>query len=568
MERLAQTLEISKDTFSFDRLEHQADEVLDAIIVHPEDGETLVWASADERYRYAFFGRDSIRMASDLLTLDDDAATNTALEIMESVVKLQYLKEEQPQWWRHPIRYRRFKTTVEASEAEDGRFAHEHRARMFGRGVVADEVSLAIMHRLASARGGDDNSMTDYGTVDAQGLLLSAYNAAFNWDWSKKGDERRGRTQGLLKHRSGRKRTLLEGARAAREWILRRVQESDNGLIETIRTDERRRIESWKDSLTSHLHLDGSLPNGNVASIEDQGGAYSGLRTYLDDTDETWQENLKHSDSMLYKIVGRFWMPEKNYFAVGLDKDEAGKPRQIQTITANAGMLLEHDVFNSENDYLWPYLEGIVRTLFSDGMLCDGGIRSRSIEHKDLIPFADLHGSLVTWPMETHAIAKGLYKQGFHRLAAELWTRMLASLEVSGHMQEFNYFDAEGCQLLPHQEHDIQGRLTTLRAETYPQKDQGWTASAVKSAAAYLKRMQESDDIGMRIIPEERTEGHYERYFGDTTNGWVVAIENDILRGMTQYRHHPEKVVETIRTKAKPYRIEKVTVNSLFEVIL
>jgi glycogen debranching enzyme len=174
-------------------------------------------------------------------------------------------------------------------------------------------------------------------------------------------------------------------------------------------------------------------------------------------------------------------MPKEKFFSMGMDRDAQGRPRQIATLTSNPALLLNSSLFNHiSHQESWPYIEGLVRGLFTEDFLTAAGLRLRSRKHADLVSFADYHGSLVTWPKHTHMIADGLRRHGFYTLAALLENCILQAVAQAGEYYEFFFADRMG-RIKYHyrQENADEPSFHDFGAANLPEPGQGWTISAV-----------------------------------------------------------------------------------------
>src|SRR4029078_3433329 len=124
----------------------------------------------------------------------------------------------------------------------------------------------------------------------------------------------------------------------------------------------------------------------------------------------------------------------------GTDFDRSGKIRVIKTETANPAELLDTLFFGRLTQAEQQlYVGSIVRSIMGTHFLTDAGIRSRGLAGHKLISFWDYHGSYVTWPKETYDIAKGLRRQGFHKLSTELENRLINMTKAFKSYPEFLY---------------------------------------------------------------------------------------------------------------------------------
>jgi glycogen debranching enzyme len=127
----------------------------------------------------------------------------------------------------------------------------------------------------------------------------------------------------------------------------------------------------------------------------------------------------------------------------------------------------------------------------SDEFLTDAGIRSRALSESKLIKFWDYHGSFVSWPKETYDIAKGLYKHGFAKLAAELENRIVNVVRAMRAYPEFVYVDNRGRVLGISPSAHGHGEIMYVESTNHPERIQAWTVSAIvaiTSKAKWLKK--------------------------------------------------------------------------------
>ena len=381
-----------------------------------------VFASVGPHFQYALFGRDSAETAEDIL----DTRPTVAHDIILTLACLQGTK----------VDYQ--------SEEEPGKIHHEFRRKHLN-GEPIPEESQHILYDLQHIWGGIGTEETIYyGSYDATPLfirLVGQYVAAHGEDILNK----------TIQARDGQARTVRESVELALDWLDAKIAAHPQSLLAYKRMNAIGILnQCWKDSATSHIHTDGSLPNYNepVASIELQGLAYdallTGVRLGLGDGDKqrSWREragNLQES------TLANLWLSDRRYFAQGLDIDPTGKPRRLDTITSDAAALLDsnllHDLPSSQAK---SYIEGIAALVFSDNLLTDVGVRCRAVEHWDLVDYIDYHGPNAVWPKETFDIAKGLRRAGMADKAEELETRIRHGLIMASEFIEFFYVSRDG----------------------------------------------------------------------------------------------------------------------------
>lgn len=424
-----------------------------------------VFASLGPHFQYAIFGRDSIETAEDVLGTHQQLAH----DIILTLCRLQGV------------------ATNTVSEEEPGKIHHEYRALRLD-GFTIPDSSQQILRDLQSTWGGQGTEeMIYYGTHDATPLfirLVGQYIAAYG----------RNILEESFTGRGDHTQTVQGSLLAATAWLVGKLQSHPLGLFAYKRLNPQGIAnQGWKDSGTSHIHADGSMPNleGGIASIELQGYAYDALQTMLhlglgnQEQRHTWSELARH---LQRQTIASFWMYDEQYFAQGIDFDTQGQPRQIASVTSDAGALLDSGLLHnlSEHDAGY-YTKSIARMVFSPELLTSVGIRCRAVRYWDLLDFIDYHGPNTVWPKETFDIAKGLRRAGLDHLAIELERRIMVSLEKAGEFYEFFYVSRIGKVWYDHKE-----ALAHFSAESpghfipMPEPGQAWTIAAAIRIAASL----------------------------------------------------------------------------------
>ena len=427
-----------------------------------------VYASAGERFQYAIFGRDSIETAEDVLATHQQLAH----DIIISLCKLQGIE------------------TNEISEEEPGKIHHEHRALRLD-GFVIPEHSQVILRELQHVWGGEDGeTMTYYGSFDATPLfirLVGSYVETY-------GD---GILRETLQHKSGQVVTVEGSVFGSLKWLERKITAHPLGLLAYKRLNPNGLPnQSWKDSYTSYLHADGSLPNfdGGIASIELQGYAYDALLagTVLglgnEDDRRHWDELARH---LQQQTESSLWLDDVQYFAQGLDFDDNHAVRPIATITSNPAALLDSRLVRDlPTDRAEHYVKSVARMVFSPELLTSVGVRCRAVRHWDLLDYIDYHGPNTVWPKETFDIAKGLRRAGLDHLADNLEHRLAAGLRRAGDFSEFFYVSRDdtvwfdSAEALAHFGAESPGRQIPV-----PEPAQAWTiAAAIRLARDHKGR--------------------------------------------------------------------------------
>jgi glycogen debranching enzyme len=422
------------------------------------------YASNGVLFKDGQFGRDALETAEDLLQIRPDIARAVIRRLAE-------------------LQGTRVDTTI---GEEPGKIHHEYRALVRDGRTVNGE-SVRIFHDLAEewhvSETTDEparNELISYFTVDATPhyvRLAARYCRRYG--------------EGILDEtyvprHAGRnhKRSIRDSVRAAGAWVARKVEESDIGLLEWCRkTPWEHRFQAWKDGATSYLHEDGSFANydGPMASVEVQGLAYDALRAAgeLFPKDPCSRRYADLAAALREVTLRNMWMPEHDSFAMALDRDpHTGAVRQVSILTSNGAAVLDSGLFDGLSlAERRRYIEAVVRHVFGDEFLTPAGIRCTALRHKDLQDYPAYQSSYTIWHKETYDIAKGLRQQGLTRLAAELETRLLNTVNLAG-PKEFIY-------VLPDNRVDcgpvaglVPGETIEFAATNLPENDQAWTVAA------------------------------------------------------------------------------------------
>lgn len=435
-----------------------APEIPDYIDIVRAVGRWGVYASNGPHFRFAIFGRDSLVVGEDLLN------THPLLvhDILLTMARLQGV------------------TTDNLSEEEPGKIHHEYRAMTFD-GVTVSEHSNSVLRQLQQVWGGvGTDYMTYYGSHDATPLyvrLLTNYAKRYGPEILREN----------YTAKDGQTRVMSESLRAAGDWIVKKIKDSSTGLLEYKRINPNGLVnQAWKDSATSYLHKDGSLPDFDcgIASIELQGYAYDalvGLAHHSLQTVDKVGSLLKLAEEIQYHTLETLWMEDELFFAEAAYRDKSGNIRQVDTLTSNAGLLLDsrllHTLPDERRHY---YVYNLAKILASEQFITNAGIRSRAIKHSKIPAFIDYHGSYTIWPKETNATARGLHNHGLHTLAMQFENRLINAVLSAGEFYEFFYADLDGKVWFDHN-----GAMTHFNSMSpggnlpVPEAGQAWTISAV-----------------------------------------------------------------------------------------
>ncbi|MFE4080311.1 glycogen debranching N-terminal domain-containing protein [Paenarthrobacter sp. YIM B13468] len=335
-------------------------------IEDPEHPERIVVA-AGAPWFMTLFGRDSLLSSIMAMPVDPSLALGT----------LQTLADRQG-------------TVVDAvSEEEPGKILHEVRFSMSS--------SLELGGRSAY-----------YGTVDATPLFVIALGEVSRWGFA---DET---INALLPH-----------ADRALDWIQNYGDKDGDGFVEYERQNDRGLInQGWKDSWDGVNFADGTLAQPPIALCEVQGyvfGAYMSRAWMAYATgDHALGTDLQNRAARLKKQFNeRFWLPERGYYAVALDRDK--KP--VDACASNMGHCLLNGIIDKDKAPL------VVKRLMSPEMFSGWGVRTLASNMGAYNPVSYHNGSV--WPHDNAIIQAGLLRYGFVEEAQRISTALLQAAEYS-----------------------------------------------------------------------------------------------------------------------------------------
>lgn len=424
------------------------------------------YASLGTNYHYAVFGRDSIEAAEDIVALDRELP----LRVLRTMASLQGTKFD------------------DTSEEEPGKIHHEYRSLDFNNSELPDS-TIKIFDELSSKWGRTERFMLYYGSVDSTPLFVRLLCLTAHYHGDDVLDEE-------VVNVYGKTSTLRDHGIDAVRWIIQKIDESDNGLI----TYQRKNPEGisnqvWKDSTTSYVHMSGEVSDYNkgVCASEVQAYAYDALMMMAkytsDEEAELWHRQAR---DLQQRVLDTMWMESSLFFSMGLDRDEHGEWRQIDTLSSNAGLLLDSQLLlDLPSDVRERYVRPIVSRLMSGEFLTDVGVRCRSLSAAQIIDFPDYHGSFAIWPKETNDVMRGMLRHGYQGEATELANRTLESIVSHDEFYEFFYVDEHGHVRFPTDE--LHSELFKWDSRmSHPEPGQTWTISAFINALALLNSEDQS----------------------------------------------------------------------------
>ena len=217
-------------------------------------------------------------------------------------------------------------------------------------------------------------------------------------------------------------RALLKPALLGLQWKDQYTDRFGDGFYDyQTRSSQGNRNQGWKDSGDAIVYEDGSQVEPPISTCEEQAFVYvaklrmSELLWLMGDRDLA--RRMFHEASELKKRFNdRFWMPDKKFFALGLD----AKRQQIKSISSNPGHLLACGIVHK--DLAAP----VARRLLREDMFSGWGVRTLSCEHPAYDPYSYHRGSV--WPVEHGSFAMGMMRFG---LIEELHVIARAMFETS-----------------------------------------------------------------------------------------------------------------------------------------
>jgi glycogen debranching enzyme len=314
------------------------------------------------------FGRDSLITSWMLLPLDASLALGT----LRTLASLQGQRE-------NPL-----------TEEEPGRILHETRS---GR-----DASLAL--------GGGS---VYYGTVDATPLFVMLLGELDQWGLpAEVADE------------------LLPHADRALDWIVAYGDRDGDGFVEYLRaTDQGLVNQGWKDSFDGITFASGQIAEPPIALAEVQGYVYAAYIARAHLAHERGEARaarhwLEKARALKRDFNRAFWLPDRGYFALGLDRDK----RPIDALGSNMGHCLWTGIVDRDK------AASVAGHLTSRPMFTGFGIRTLATSMAAYNPMSYHNGSV--WPHDNAICAAGLMRYGFVPQAQQVATGILEAADRFG----------------------------------------------------------------------------------------------------------------------------------------
>ncbi len=336
-------------------------------IFDPDHADRAVIA-AGAPWFMTIFGRDSLLTSWMILPLDPSLALGT----LRTLASLQGTKVDP------------------ATEEQPGKILHEMRFGM--------QASLWL--------GG---SSVYYGSIDATPLFVMLLGELRRWGLSRRVVDE-----------------LLPFADRALDWIVNHGDADGDGFVEYARTTELGLAnQGWKDSFDGITFADGAIAEPPIALAEVQGYVYAAFLAKSHFCSE--REDAEgaaywggKADRLKEEFNRAFWMPDKGYFALGLDKDK----RQIDSLASNMGHCLWTGIIDAGK------ASAVARNLTGPEMFSGFGIRTLGSSCGAYNPMSYHNGSV--WPHDNAICAAGLMRYGFVREAQQVSLAILEAAEWFG----------------------------------------------------------------------------------------------------------------------------------------
>jgi glycogen debranching enzyme len=220
-------------------------------------------------------------------------------------------------------------------------------------------------------------------------------------------------------------RSLEHEARAAIRWIDEHGDRDGDGYIEYQRRNPNGlENQCWKDSGDSIAFANGALAETPRATCELQGYAYDAKRRAARLAREVWNDPgwADQLEAQAAELKRRFnddfWLPERNFFALALDRDK----RKVDSLTSNIGHLLWSGIADEDK------ARHCVTHLMSEALFTGWGVRTMANTEGSYNPIGYHVGTV--WPHDNSIIAWGLRRYGYNTEAAQIAFGMLEAAEL------------------------------------------------------------------------------------------------------------------------------------------
>ena len=221
--------------------------------------------------------------------------------------------------------------------------------------------------------------------------------------------------------------SLLPHADRALEWVEAYGDADGDGFVEYRRKTSRGLTnQGWKDSWDGINFADGEIAEAPIALAEVQAYVYAAYRARAQLAKQAgdtrgatdWRKKAKQLKRAFNE---QFWMPDRGWYAVGLDKDK----RQIDALTSNIGHCLWTGIVDKDK------AASVARHLLSEEMFSGWGIRTLAASMGAYNPMSYHNGSV--WPHDNAICAAGLMRYGFVEQAQRVTDAIIDASEQFGY---------------------------------------------------------------------------------------------------------------------------------------
>jgi glycogen debranching enzyme len=350
------------------RILRRSQQDLGALRIFSSEDPSLPVVAAGAPWFMALFGRDSLLTAYMALPVDRSLALGTLRTLA-----------------RHQGR-----TTDPSTEEEPGRILHE--------------VRLGVESGLVLGGGS-----IYYGSVDATPLFVVLLGELARWGAEPQ------QVAELLPH-----------ADRALEWVVEHGDRDDDGFVEYQRSTDRGLVnQGWKDSWDGITFCDGRPAEAPLALCEVQGYAYDAYRTRgrlarMLGAEEEEREWDARAEALKAAFNERFWLPDRGWFALGLDRDK----RPVDACASNMGHCLWSGIVDEDK------APAVAEHLLSPAMFTGWGVRTLSSDMGAYDPVSYHNGSV--WPHDNALVVAGLMRYGFVQEAQRVAEAVLEAAQHFG----------------------------------------------------------------------------------------------------------------------------------------
>ena len=220
---------------------------------------------------------------------------------------------------------------------------------------------------------------------------------------------------------------LLPHADRALDWIEQYGDADGDGFVEYERKTASGLVnQGWKDSWDGINFADGRIAEAPLALAEIQAYCYAAYRARAHFADHAgdnaarrhWTDKALH---LKHRFNETFWLPDRNWFAVGLDRDKT----PIDALTSNIGHCLWTGIVDADK------AAAVADHLLSAEMFTGWGIRTLASSMAGFNPMSYHNGSV--WPHDNALCASGLMRYGFVEHAQKVVTGLLDAATHFGH---------------------------------------------------------------------------------------------------------------------------------------